>query len=310
MQNQRTNEPAALHSHRQYLFGLCYRMTGCAADAEEIVQETFARAIERPPAQQSEIRPWLVTVAVNQCKDLLRKRRNHYIGPWLPSPIDTDELDEPMPSYEPNSAESRYSLLESVSVAFLLALEVLKPKERAVLILRDVFDYSIEETAKALSISEANVKVIHFRVRKQMSGYDEQRATKALRQAQEQQALFQFVTALSTGDVDSLLRLLSENVRSVSDGGGEFSAARVIVTGREKIIAMYLKLTRLREGTQIKMSPRVFNGSYALVLENEKVLKTDAPRSVTRVELNESGQIIEIQTVLATRKLSAVSHLP
>ena len=159
--------------HQRFLWGLCYRLTGSAADADDLVQETFVRTIERPPARMKDpLRPWLVRVAMNLGRDLLRRRRRApYKGPWLPSPIETNgqdlfpreevalplgEIALPLgevapPShevvFEGGSTEGRYELLESVSFAFLLALEVLTPQQRAVLLLRDVFDYSVRETA-------------------------------------------------------------------------------------------------------------------------------------------------------------------
>src|SRR5262245_64359890 len=109
----------ALEPHRRHLWGLCYRMTGNAADADELVQETFIRAMEHPPARTDEPwRPWLVRVAVNLGRDLLRcRKRRPYTGPWLPSPIETG--DEASPSSSAisdgqNSPEVRYDLLESV----------------------------------------------------------------------------------------------------------------------------------------------------------------------------------------------------
>ena len=140
---------------RRFLIGLCYRMTGSAADAEDVVQETFARALERPPARtDAPWRPWLVRVALNLAKDELRRRkRRGYKGPWLPEPIEDSEWIEP--SHEPQSTAGRYELLESVSFAFLLALEALSPAQRAVLLLRDVFEYTGAETAEALDLSEA-----------------------------------------------------------------------------------------------------------------------------------------------------------
>ena len=143
---------------RRFLFGLCYRMTGSAADADDLVQETFARALARPPARTDEPwRPWLVRVALNLARDELRRRkRRAYKGPWLPEPVDDAELVEP--SHEPASTTGRYELLESVSFAFLLALEALTPAQRAVLLLRDVFEYTGAETAEALGLSEANVR--------------------------------------------------------------------------------------------------------------------------------------------------------
>src|SRR5918912_770572 len=112
--------------HRRFLWGIGYRMTGSAADADDIVQETFVRAMERPPRRTDEpLRPWLVKVALNLSRDVLRRRRRRdYTGPWLPSPVPTDE--ESLPSYEPatpteESPVARYEMLESISFAFLLA---------------------------------------------------------------------------------------------------------------------------------------------------------------------------------------------
>src|SRR6185436_13556133 len=168
----------ALEIDRRLLWGLCYRMTGNAADADDLVQETFVRAIEKPPPRTDEpLRPWLVRVAMNLSRDLLRRRkREGYTGPWLPSPVPTDDEESPA-SYEPatggeDSPVARYDLKESISFAFLLALEALTPSQRAVLLLRDVFDYSTSETAEALGITEANTKVVLLRARRNMKEYD------------------------------------------------------------------------------------------------------------------------------------------
>ncbi|HXU08022.1 MAG TPA: sigma-70 family RNA polymerase sigma factor, partial [Blastocatellia bacterium] len=189
----------ALETDRRMLWGLCYRMTGNAADEDDLVQETFVRAIEKPPRDTREpLRPWLVRVAVNLSRDVLRKRkRQGYIGPWLPSPIPTDE--ESPASYEPpapdeESPAARYELMESVSFAFLLALEALTPSQRAVLLLRDVFDYSTTETAEALDLTEANAKVLLLRARRKMNDYDKGRVgLRASAQEATRRALEQFL---------------------------------------------------------------------------------------------------------------------
>ena len=131
---------------RRFLWGLCYRMTGSAADAEDIVQEVFVKALEKPALDtERPLRPWLVRVAMNLSRDNLRKRvQSGYTGPWLPSPLPTDDWPENHEAaVEANdSPMARYDLLESVSLAFMLALEALTPTQRAVLLLRDVFDYT------------------------------------------------------------------------------------------------------------------------------------------------------------------------
>src|SRR5690242_9027045 len=148
-------------------------MTGSAADAEDLVQETFVRALEHATQLQEEaMRPWLLRVAVNLSLDALRRRkRRRYLGAWLPAPIEAGETGGESSS----GPDARYARLESISFAFLLALEVLTPRQRAVLLLRDVFDYSARETAAALDISEANVRIVHHRARGAMRAYDGER---------------------------------------------------------------------------------------------------------------------------------------
>ena len=298
--------------HRAFLWGLCYRMTGSAADADDLVQETFARVMERPPADtHAAWRPWLVRVAMNLGRDLLRRRRRRrYVGMWLPAPIETGEEESP-PSFEPvlesgSTTEGRYEMLESVSYAFLLALEALTPQQRAVLLLRDVFDYSVQETAEALDLGEANVKTTHHRARRAMQAYDRRPCVpaRALRQ-QTRRVLDQLVGCLARGDSDGLKALLAEDVRSLSDAAGEFFAARVPVVGRDKVARFYTNLAKRRgEGTRLEV--RVLNGLPALITEFVDNLSGEAGRVVTTLELDEAGCIRAIHSILATRKLTAV----
>ncbi|HYE74489.1 MAG TPA: sigma-70 family RNA polymerase sigma factor [Blastocatellia bacterium] len=300
-------------AHERFLWGLCYRLTGNAADADDIVQETFIRAMKSPPARTDEPwRPWLVRVAMNLGRDLLRQRkRRGYEGQWLPSPIETGD-DYVPPSYEPMSDEegnpaARYDLMESVSFAFLLALEALTPAQRAVLLLRDVFDYSVQETAEALGMSEANVKTTHHRARRAMKDYDHQRQPRT-RTLQERtlHAMQKFLHHLYNHDVAGAAAMLADDVHHVSDGGGEFIAARVPVIGRDKVMLFLTHIAQRRESVVPVIEWREMNGAPALVVEQPNVGKGFANRWVTICELNEHGQIKTIHNVLATRKLSRV----
>jgi RNA polymerase sigma-70 factor (ECF subfamily) len=298
-------------AEKTLLWGLCYRMTGSAADADDLLQETFVRALEHPPARTEEAwRPWLVRVAMNLSRDHLRRRkRRNYIGPWLPAPIETGEESSP-PAYEPaiagQTTEGRYDLLESVSYAFLLALEALTPQQRAVLLLRDVFDYSVNETAAALDLSEPNVKTTHHRARRAMQNYDRHR-TVPLRDLQERtrETLGRFVAALASQDVGAVEALLSESVRAVSDGGGEFFAARVPILGRQRVAKFHLKISSHRLATS-RFVVRMLNGLPALVGEFHDQRRGEPPRLVLRCELDDQGRIAEIHTIIASRKLSAI----
>lgn len=303
----------ALEPHRRHLWGLCYRMTGNAADADELVQETFVRALERPPARTDEPwRPWLVRVAMNLSRDLLRhRRRSPYRGSWLPSPIEVGADDAP-PAYEVpadlgSPTEGRYELLESVSFAFLLALEALSPGQRAVLLLRDVFDYSVRDTAVALGMSEANTKVTHLRARRAMAAYDRQRCRpNADLQMRTGEVLHRFMAALSSNDTKAMESLLASDVRHLSDGG-EFAAAHRPVLGRDRVLRLFFGLNR-HVGSRASFSVRMLNGLPALLIDFDRSHHPrQAPRTVVRVDIDDEGRITAVHAVLASRKLTAVT---
>ncbi|HKA22086.1 MAG TPA: sigma-70 family RNA polymerase sigma factor [Blastocatellia bacterium] len=196
--------------NRHLLWGVCYRMTGNAAEAEDIVQETFVKALEKPPRDtQQAWRPWLLRVAINLSRNQVRRRRQRgYDGPWLPSPIPTGDRDvsgtEGFKAAKEDTPSTRYDMLESISIAFLLALEALTPSQRAVLLLRDVFDYSTKETAEALEITETGAKVILHRARRIMRDYDKDRTvTSADRCEVTQRALHRFLECLKTHNLSS-----------------------------------------------------------------------------------------------------------
>jgi RNA polymerase sigma-70 factor (ECF subfamily) len=282
-------------------------MTGCAADADDLVQETFKRALEKPPPDvERSLKPWLTRVAVNLSRDALRRRvRGGYEGPWLPSVVDTE--DEVV-AVEPRSTEGRYELLESVSFAFLLALEVLNPKQRAVLLLRDVFDYPVRETADALGISEVNVKTIHLRARKAMAGYDAARCIPT-RGAQERnrEALNGLLGALLTDDVGQVEALLTKDAVGLSDGGGKYHAATVPILGGVKVARFLLGVSKKR-GPPIDVQVRMLNGLPAMVAYYQPAKNARlSPVTVVRVDVGEDGRICSVHAVLADRKLTALA---
>ncbi|AUX26516.1 RNA polymerase sigma factor [Sorangium cellulosum] len=303
---------ASYREHERFLWALSYRLTGSAADADDIVQETFVRALERPPARTDEpVRPWLTRVALNLGRDVLRRRkRRPYDGPWLPSPIEAEP--EP-PSFElpgKDGTEHRYDLLESASFAFLVALEALTPRQRAVLLLRDVFDYSVQETAAALDLSEACVKTTHHRARRALEPYDRDRCRPSPELVERSgAALVRFLRTLATHDVPAIEALLSEGVRVVNDANGEFKAARKIVAGRSRVARFCAGVLRFGYGGEARHAIRLLNGLPALVVERLGGSGKIAPRYVTRCDIDADGRITVIHTVLASRKLTAVRPL-
>jgi RNA polymerase sigma-70 factor, ECF subfamily len=295
----------AFREHRSFLWGLSYRLTGNAADADDVVQETFVRAMRSPPARSDEPwRPWLVRVALNLGRDLLRRRRRRgYEGEWLPSPIATE--DEPVDP-QPGPA-GRYDRLESVTFAFLLALEALTPAQRAVLILRDVFDYSVRETAHSLEMSEAAVKTTHLRARRALSAYDRARPPRgAAHRERTAAALERFLTCLAQQDVAGVEAMLAEDVVSLSDGGGEFHAARRPVHGRDRVARLFFGVAR-QGGPPVAMEVRLLNGLPALVADIAPRGKEWGPRIVIQCEIDAQGLIKRLYGVLASRKLTALT---
>jgi RNA polymerase sigma-70 factor, ECF subfamily len=295
--------------HRKVLWDLSYRMTGSAADADDVVQETFVRALSHPPARTDiPLLPWLVRVALNASRDLLRRRRRReYIGPWLPEPIELAAVDGKSPALT-ESAESRYDLLESARFAFLLALEALSARQRAVLLLRDVFDYSVRETAAALEVSEGAVKTAHHRARRCMQDYDRRRtAQPAERTAQAERALAELMNAVIGEDVAKVEALLAADARLLTDGGGEYLAARKPIRGAKKIARGLVALARV--GSGISAEVRSINGMPAVVLHDRAAPPRYAPRLVLGVEPDPSGRIDAVYVVLAASKLGAV-HFP
>ncbi|HHH12181.1 MAG TPA: sigma-70 family RNA polymerase sigma factor, partial [Sorangium sp.] len=243
---------ASFRAHRQWLWGLCYRMTGSTADADDLLQETYTRALEKPPKRAGELRPWLVQVAMNLARDVLRRRRRRgYVGPWLPTPSEL-AADGWSPAAmtvkaPAGSGEARYQLAESASYAFLVALEALTPKQRAVLLLRDVLDHSVRETAALLTMSASNVKTTLHRARHAMRDYDVSASTlDPSRTAQQQRAVEAFLMALVQRDVVAAAGMLAEDVRAVSDGGGQYFAAKVPIVGAQRVARFYVKLAAQR----------------------------------------------------------------
>jgi RNA polymerase sigma-70 factor (ECF subfamily) len=307
-------------ANQRMLWGLCYRMTGNAADADEIVQETFIRALEHPPERLDEpLRPWLIRVAVNLSRDFLRKRkRRGYVGEWLPSPLPTSEL-EPLPSYEPSAPDEdspvwRYEMLESVSFAFLLALEALTPTARAVLLLRDVFDYSTSETAAALNITEASVKVILHRARKAMQGYQKDRQTVAANLGEmTRKALENFLFLMNTRNIEGLEKLLTDDAVSISDGGGEVYAALRPIRGRRNVLRLLFGLAK-KGANILRYSMITLNGLPAILIEvNFESIKLSArskeglaKRYTMHCQVTPEGRIEKLFSVLAPGKLTAL----
>jgi RNA polymerase sigma-70 factor (ECF subfamily) len=277
-----------------------------------VVQEAFARLLAQPPdAPPEALARWLARVATNLGIDALRRRRRRgYEGPWLPSPVDTDEADalERQPSADADP-EVRYGLAESASFAFLVALEALSPRQRAVLVLRDVVGRSAREVAELLGASEGGVRVLHLRARRALRAYDEHRCipTPALRE-RHRAALDRFLGRLLADDVHGVEALLAESVQTVTDAAGEYTALAAPLAGRERVARLYLVAARTRREAGARTEIRLVNGLPAALITLERPVRRQAPRALLRCELDGEGRIRVVHAVLAPRKLAALGR--
>jgi RNA polymerase sigma-70 factor (ECF subfamily) len=303
---------AAFRSGERRIWGLCYRMTGVAADADELVQETFVKALESGRTlPEPDLERWLVRVATNLSLDSLRRRRRRrYVGPWLPSPVETREVGAGNQdvSLVPDTAEQvdeRLERIEQVSYAFLVALEALSPRARAALLLTDVLDYPAGEVARILNTSEGNVRVLHHRARRALEGVDATLVASPDVRERQQSALQKLLHCMVQQDAAGMEALLAEDVRSITDGGGRYTALREPLAGREAVVRFHLETARRRAPIS-HTEFRWINGVAALVIETRPLRPQMAPRLVMRCEVDAEGRIRELHTILNPRKLTAV----
>lgn len=212
---ERSNWVDAFEEQRSYLFSIAYRLLGTVSDAEDIVQETFLRWQQACGGEIRSPRAFLATVVVRLCLDELRSaraKREVYVGPWLPEPLITAHREDLTDSLV---------LRESLSFAFLLMLEKLAPIERAVFVLREVFDYDYSEIASIVDKSEANCRQVIHRARQRLA---EGEARFETTREQQERVTHRFLEAVSSGDVQGFVQMLAEDVVSYADGGGKARA--------------------------------------------------------------------------------------
>ena len=241
-------------AHRNLLFTVAYEMLGSAADAEDVLQETWLRWVSVDLAQVRDHRAYLVRITTRQALNRLRtlkRRREAYVGPWLPEPLLT----------APDVAEDA-ELAESVSMAMMLVLETLTPTERAVFVLREAFDVSYEEIAAAVEKSPAAVRQIAHRARQHV---DARRPREVVTARETQAAVAALQGALQDGNLQGLLDVLAPDVVLVSDGGGVKQAALRPIVGAQKVVHFIIGGTSKTTAT-ITVEPTVVNGNPALIM--------------------------------------------
>jgi RNA polymerase sigma-70 factor (TIGR02957 family) len=276
----------AFLAHRNLLFTVAYEMLGSATDAEDVLQETWLRWSGVDLGTVRDQRAYLVQITTRQALTRLRtlsRRRESYVGPWLPEPLLT----------APDVAED-VELADSVSMAMLLVLETLAPAERAVFVLRDVFDLAYEEIAEAIGKSPAAVRQIAHRSRAHVTA---RRPRVGVSRTETKDALEAFRRAAETGDLQSLLDILAPDVVLLGDGGGiKQTVARPIVGAAKVGRLLVAALGRITAGASLRAAQ--VNGHPALL-----VLIDGAIDTVIAVRLDD-GRVTGLYAVRNPEKLS------
>ncbi|HZB19294.1 MAG TPA: RNA polymerase sigma-70 factor [Blastococcus sp.] len=237
-------------AHRRLLFTVAYEMLGSAADADDVVQETWLRWAAADRSDVRDPRAYLVRIATRQALNRMRtlaRRREDYVGEWLPEPLLTS----------PDVAED-VELAESVSIAMLTVLETLQPTERAVLVLHEVFDVPYDEIAEAVGKSGAAVRQIAHRARAHVAA---RRPRVAVSRSEQQQVVDRFLAAVTAGDVQGLIDVLAPDVVVVADSGGLAPAARRPVVGRERVANALSRFATF--APRVEITTPLVNGAVA-----------------------------------------------
>jgi RNA polymerase sigma-70 factor (ECF subfamily) len=287
----------SFESYRSYLFAIAYRMLGSAMDAEDMVQETYLRYQATPPETIRSLKAYLTTILTRLCMDQLQlahRKREQYIGPWLPEPILTPETAE---MAEAGNPEKRVDMQESISLAFLILLEQLQPFERAVFLLREVFAYEFAEIASMLGKSEAACRRSFSRAKLHLQAH---RPRYPASPDTHRQLLTGFLRATQIGDIEALTGMLAEEVTLWADGGGKArGAATRPVSGRDAVTRFILGTRRFwPEGARVEFEE--VNGQTALVVHVGY-----QAFSVLTIEV-EQGQIQVIRILANPEKLARV----
>jgi RNA polymerase sigma-70 factor, ECF subfamily len=295
-------------TYRAYLFSVAYRMLGSAMDAEDMVQETFLRYRATPAESIDSLKAFLTTIMTRLCVDqlhLARRQRETYLGPWLPEPIRDGNVDR----LESANPEERIDAEESISLAFLVLLEELQPVERAVFLLREVFDYDYAEIAAFLARTEMACRQAFSRAKKHLADHRPRFPVSA---ETHRHLLDGFLQASQAGDMEALMAMLSEDVTLWADSGGKVrGAATRPVRGRHDVARFSIGASRrfLPEGYRIAVEDvnhqpaLVFRGddrAYLVITIDIGVEARQSPQSP------QSPQIQAIRIVANPEKLKRV----
>lgn len=282
-------------AYRPLMFSIAYRMLGSLTDAEDIVQEAYLRYQTTPPDQIMSHKAFLSTVVTRLCLNHLRSaqaQREAYIGPWLPEPVlsSADERFAPM---------QRAELHESLALAFLLLLEQLTPVERAVFLLREVFDYEYAEIAAIVGKAEGACRQVFSRARRHIAA-----ARPRFKPSPEahRQIFEQFLRAAEQGELDGLMQLLADDVEMWVDGGGKAPGAVTRPLHGRAAVAKFVLASGRNAAPGFWAELAEVNGEPAVILRNR-----DEVRLVLSISINQ-GRVQVIRAVRNPDKLQQLSR--
>ncbi|MCB9561695.1 MAG: RNA polymerase sigma factor SigJ [Kofleriaceae bacterium] len=291
--------PEVLERERPYLRGVAYRLLGSAADADDMVQEALVRGAAIDDAQTP--RALLTTIVTRLCLDELRsarRRRERYVGPWLPEPVLTPDAAAAAPG-----PADHVGAAESVSMAFLVLLEALTPDERAVFVLREALDVDFADIAAAVGKSEAACRQLLHRARGHVAAGRRRFA------APDQQARLagRFLGALAAGDVAAMVELLVDDARSIADHGGKAQAARREVVGAARVARLLCGLAGKAAPLGFASRPAWINGNPALIVSHGDVIHAAVVLDVALVD--GAPRVVAVHIVRNPDKLGAALPL-
>ncbi len=279
-------------THRGLLFTVAYEMLGSAVDAEDVVQETWLRWSNVDQREVRDPRAYLVRMVTRQALNRLRtvsRRREEYVGEWLPEPLLTS----------PDVAEDA-ELAVNVSIAMLTVLETLGPAERAVFVLHEVFETPYDEIAEVVGKTPAAVRQIAHRAREHVAA---RRPRMQVDRAEQEATLEKFMAAVTSGDLQGLVEVLAPDVVLVADGGGLVPAARKPLIGAERVVAF---LARVADLSDLVATTAWLNGmpgarfnvagddtAVSLVIENDLITRIYAIRNPQK--LGWLGKVSELR---------------
>lgn len=275
---------------RPLLFTIAYEILGTATESDDVLQESYLRWADVDLTTVTDTKAYLAKLVTRQAINALRaqaRRREEYVGPWLPEPLLVATGD----------ASSDVVLAESVSMAMLVVLETLSPDERAVFVLREVFGFSHDEIASAIGRSSASVRQLAHRAREHVQA--RRRRFDPVDPQRSMELTAQFFATAATGDVDALITMLAPDVVWTADSDGKASAARRPVLGADRVARLVLGLIR-GAGELGRVEPAFYNGAAALVL-----YLGDNLEGIISVELTD-GRISHLYAMRNPEKLGGI----